>query len=264
MERRAFGATGLEIPAIGCGTWSVFDLPRRREDVAHRVVDLALDRGARLFDSSPMYGRAEGVLSRALGERRGGAIVATKIWTELRDEGRSQFARQLDLYHGRVDILQVHNLAGWDRHLDWMQHEREAGRIGLIGATHYRASAFGELAQVMRTGRIQMVQVPVNPLERECEREILPLAEDLGLGVIAMRPFAGRALFPGPDPSELAPLGVRTWSQALLKWTLSDRRVHVAIPATSHPGHASDNFEAADPPWFEQEQRQLVERLAAG
>jgi aryl-alcohol dehydrogenase-like predicted oxidoreductase len=91
---------------------------------------------------------------------------------------------------------------------------------------------------------------------------ILPLADELGLGVIAMRPFAEGSLLPGPDRSAMESLGVRGWAQALLKWTLSDRRVHVAIPATRNLAHVLDNVDAGSAPWFGQEERRLVEDLA--
>jgi aryl-alcohol dehydrogenase-like predicted oxidoreductase len=264
MEERKFGRTGLRFPVIGLGTWATFDLPLERESVAQDVVAAAMERGTRLVDSSPMYGRAEGVLARALGERRSEAIIATKIWTRSVDEGRAQFARQRELFGGRIDVEQVHNLVAWEEHLAWLDAERGQGRVGLIGATHYSRGAFTELARVMRSGRIQAIQVPLNPREREAEQEILPLAEELGLGVIAMRPLAQRGLLPGPDPRRLEPLRVKTWAQALLKWTLSDRRVHVAIPATRDPEHAAANAEAGSPPWFGPEERRLVEDLAAG
>jgi aryl-alcohol dehydrogenase-like predicted oxidoreductase len=265
VERRRFGATGLEIPVIGLGTWSVFDVPRNAEDAVRRVVTAAFDEGTRVVDSSPMYGRAEGVLSRALGDRRAGAIVATKIWTRSVEDGKEQFSRQLDLFGGRIDVEQVHNLVAWREHLDWLEGERDAGRVSVLGATHYDARAFEELVTVMRTGRIGAIQIPWNPHQREAEREILPLAEELGLAVIAMRPFGEGDLLPGPDPlalEPLAPFGIRTWTEALLTWCLSDPRIHVAIPATGDPAHARANAASGDPPWFGPQERALVERLA--
>ena len=136
----------------------------------------------------------------------------------------------------------------------------------MIGATHYSASAFGELAEVMRSGRIAAIQVPYNPLEREVELEILPLAHELGLGVVVMRRFAkGGLMRRSPTPEALTPLrdwGVETWGQALLKWSLSDPRCHVAIPATSRPGRMTDNAAAGEPPWFGTDERAYVARLA--
>ena len=245
------------------GTWSTFDVPHTEEADARLVVQAALDAGTRVMDSSPMYGRAEGVLGRALGDRREDAIVATKIWSSSVEEGRAQFAAQLDFYGGRVDLLQVHNLVAWREHLPWMEAERDAGRIGMLGATHWNPSAFGELAEVMQTGRIVAIQIPWNPLEREAEQRILPLAADLGLGVLAMRPYGeGDLLRRAPAAEDLEPLGVASWAEALLRWCLSDPRVHVPIPATRSPAHAAENAGAGDGRVFDADERALVERLA--
>ena len=266
METRVLGTSGLTVPVVGMGTWSTFDVRGDAADASARaVVDRAYAAGATFFDSSPMYGEAERVLGLALRGGRRDAQVATKIWTPSTAEGRRQAERALRFYDGFVDVYQIHNLVHWRAHLDLLESLKAEGRIAAIGATHYHASAFGELRTVMETGRIAAIQIPYNPRERDVEREILPLAADLDIGVIVMRPFAEGGLvrrMPSTrDLAPLAPFGVRTWPQALLKWILSDPRCHVAIPATSKPDRMTENAAAGDPPWFGREERDLVARL---
>jgi aryl-alcohol dehydrogenase-like predicted oxidoreductase len=266
MEERDLGRSGLRVPVVGMGTWSTFDVRGPEEAARRRVVDAALDAGARFFDSSPMYGQAERVLGAALEGRRDRALVATKVWSGDAREGRAQVEASLAFFGGRVDLFQVHNLVAWRTHLPVLERLRDEGVVAAVGATHYSPSAFGELAEVMRIGRIAAVQIPYNPWEREVEDEILPLAADLGLGVVVMRPFAQAGLMRRPpDPSALAPLrplGVDTWAQALLKWILSDPRCHVAIPATRSPEHMVEDAAAGDPPWLGSDERALVADLA--
>jgi diketogulonate reductase-like aldo/keto reductase len=267
VETRPLGDGGPEVPVVGMGTWRTFDVRGPAAVAAARkVVDAALAAGARVLDSSPMYGAAEEVLGLALEGRRDEAFVATKVWSHSAAEGRRQAERALHFFGGFVDLLQVHNLAAWPEQLALIEELRDAGRVGHAGATHYSPSAFGELAEVMRTGRLQSIQIPYNPRERAVERAILPLAEELGIGVLVMRPFGEGALMRrAPSEDELAPLrefGVETWGQALLKWSLSDRRCTVAIPATSRPERMTENAAAGEPPWFGPDERALVERLA--
>jgi diketogulonate reductase-like aldo/keto reductase len=253
MESRRLG------PVVGLGTWNTFDTD---VETAHAVVDAALDAGVRLFDSSPMYRGAERSLAAALEGRRAETTVATKIWADSLDEGHEQYERQLTWF-GRVEIEQVHNLVLWREHLPWLEREREEGHVDRLGVTHFSASAFDELAEALRTGRFQTIQLPYNPVQRDCERELLPLAADLGVAVIVMRPLAGGDLVGRQATAEeLSALGVETWPQALLKWALSDERVDVVIPATKHPRRARENAAAGTPPWLDREQRALVERIA--
>ena len=256
MEERRLG------PVVGLGTWATFD---RDATLAGEVIGSALDAGCRVVDSSPMYGGAEAAMSEVVRERRDEVTVATKIWARSLEDGRAQYRRQVEWF-GRVEIEQVHNLALWREHLEWLEPERDAGRIDQIGVTHYGAASFAELAEALETRRFDTVQLPLNPYQREAERELLPLTAELGVAVIVMRPLGGEgSVIPAPPPEELEPLrafGVETWGQALLKWALSDERIDLVIPATSSLEHARSNAAAGAPPWLGPAERELVERLA--
>jgi diketogulonate reductase-like aldo/keto reductase len=257
MEERRLG------PVVGLGTWNTFESD---EALAHEVVESAFRAGTRLYDTSPMYRGSERALGVALEDRRDEAIVATKIWAGSVDEGRAQFAAQLEWFGGRVEVEQVHNLVAWREHLGWLVAERDAGRIGRLGVTHYQASESSGLAEALKTGAFDVLQVPYNPWERIAERELLPLADALGVSVIAMRPLGGsgedgrRGI--QPSGADLASLGCESWAEALLRWALADERIDAVIPATSKAGRAAANARAGSGPRLHPDQRALVERLA--
>jgi len=267
MERRRLGSSGLDVPVVGMGTWKTFDVSSPAEvDRRRQVVDVALAAGTNLFDSSPMYGAAERVLGAALEGRRDQALVATKVWTSDDEEAERQIANALGYYGGGVDIYQVHNLVALPRRLARLARLRDEGRIRSVGITHTSSSAFPEMMEVMRSGHVTCIQIPYNALDRVAEQEVLPLAGELGIGVLVMRPVGQGALARSAPPADrlapLAPLGVRTWAQALLKWLLSDPRVSTVIPATSNPEHGRQNAEAGNPPWFGPDEREYVAQLA--
>jgi aryl-alcohol dehydrogenase-like predicted oxidoreductase len=235
MEKRVLGTSGLVVPVVGMGTWRTFDVsgPQAQAN-ARAIVEQAFALGAHFFDSSPMYGRAEQVLGQALQGRRASALVASKVWTWSDQEAQQQIKQSLRFFCGFLDLYQIHNLIRWQTHLPVLEKLKEVGTIHAIGVTHYSPASFAELQTVMNTGRITTIQIPYNPQERDVERVVLPLAADLGLGVIVMRPFGeGHLLRRPPSEAQLKPLaafGVHTWRQALLKWILSDGRCHTTIP----------------------------------
>jgi aryl-alcohol dehydrogenase-like predicted oxidoreductase len=269
MEWRDFGTTGLRVPVVGMGTWRTFDVYGKEDQAARRdLVGAALDLSVRFLDSSPMYGESERVLGASLTGQRDRAIVATKVWSHDPIEGQAQIDRALHYYEDRVDVYQVHNLVRWRDYLPVFERMKAAGTIRAAGVTHHQASAFPELAEIIRTQAIDCIQIPYNPLQREIEREILPLAAEHELAVIVMRPFGEGALLRYPPPADrLRPFerfGCATWSQVLLKWVLSDPRVTVAIPATSNLDHLRRNAAAGSPPWFGPDERAEVVRLVGG
>jgi aryl-alcohol dehydrogenase-like predicted oxidoreductase len=267
MHVRKLGSNGVEVSAVGLGTWQVLDVRgREQEEARHEVVRAALDSGITLFDSSPMYGEAERVLGDALEKYgRDRTTVATKLWTSDDREAERQIENSLGFFGGRVELYQVHNLVAVEKRLDMLERLKEEGKVRSIGATHYSRSAFPALMDVMRSGWIDFVQVPYNAADTAVMEEVLPLAQELDLGVIVMVPLgSGRLVRNAPSEEEFEPLrefGVETWAQALLKFVLSDERVSCAIPATSKPERARENARAGEPPFFGDEEREYVRQL---
>jgi aryl-alcohol dehydrogenase-like predicted oxidoreductase len=264
MERRALGRTGLTVSVIGVGTWQTYDV--RDSRTVQPVTDAVLAGGAAFFDSSPMYGAAERVLASTLGARRKDVVIATKVWAGSAREGREQIGRALEWYGGHIEVYQIHNLEGWQVHLPYLEQLKAEGKIRAIGITHWSASQFDRMGEIIATGRIDVIQVPLNPQERDVERTLLPMAAARGLGVIVMRPLAQGALARRSPPvrelSFLQAYGLETWAQALLNWGVSDPRVSVAIPATRDVGHARDNCAVGAARRFDAATRERVAALA--
>ena len=267
VERRRLGRSGVEVSVVGLGTYQVLDVRGREEEARHEVVRTALEVGITLFDSSPMYGEAERVLGDALRKYgRDRATVATKVWTSDDRAAQLQIETALNFFGGRVELYQVHNLVAVEKRLGILEELQNEDKVRSIGATHYSHSAFPSLMNVMLSGRVDFVQVPYNAADVAVAEEVLPLAEELGLGVIAMIPLgSGRLIRNAPADKDLEPLkefGIETWAQVLLKFVLSDERVSCVIPATSSPGRARENARAGEPPFFGEEEQEYVKRLA--
>lgn len=269
MERRKLGNTGITVSAVGLGTWKAFNVTAPEDKAACRaVVDEAVAGGANLYDSSPMYGHAEHVLAECLMGRRDRAVVATKVWASSPEEARRQMRDALTYYGGTVDLYQVHNLSLTQLVLGLFRQARELGQVKAVGATHYNPSMLAELLTWMESGQLDAVQVPYSLHERTVEREVLPAAERLGVGVLVMMPLEqGRLVMRAPRKSKLAPFeeyGCTTWAQVALKWVLSDPRVTAVIPATRNPHHMRENMVAGSPPWFDEDTRAKVLEVARG
>lgn len=265
VQERPLGHTGLSVPVVGMGTWKTFDVEGAERNARRRMVTEALDLGLRLFDTSPMYGLAEEVLADSLQNARDEAIVATKVWAGSKEEGLSQIHRALDLYEGTVEIYQVHNLRLWKEFLPELEKRKNRDEVRAVGVTHYNHAQFGELEEAMRTGRVDMVQVPYNLADRVVEKKILPLVEKMGLGVLVMEPLGTGAITrKEPAPELVAPFldhGITTWAQVCLKWILSDPRVTAVIPATTNPQHMRENVLAGNGHWYDEKERAAIAEL---
>ena len=249
--------TGEAIPAIGLGTWQVFDVASdaKEKAQAEETLKAFVELGGRVIDSSPMYGTSESVtgeLAAALGV---GAklFVATKVWTSGRQAGIRQMEESMrKLRVERLDLMQVHNLVDASTHLATLREWKTAGRVRYLGVTHYHAGAHADLEKIIRPGDVDFVQVNYSLAEPEAGRRLLAAAADSRTAVIVNRPFAEGAMFRrvrgGPLPAWAREIGCASWAQFFLKWILGHPAVTCAIPGTRNPKHVADNLGAASGP----------------
>jgi diketogulonate reductase-like aldo/keto reductase len=252
LERR-IPSSGEMIPALGIGTWRVFDVGASAADRApiKEVLRRFVELGGRVIDSSPMYGAAEGVVGD-VGSELGVVdrlFLATKVWTSGRQAGIAQMEQSFRrMRTQRVDLMQVHNLLDWQTHLRTLREWKAGGRVRYVGVTHYVSSAYDELEAVLRAEPLDFVQVNYSLGERDSERRILPLARERGIAVIVNRPFAEGALFSRvrgkPLPPWAAEIDCDSWAQVFLKWILAHPAVTCVIPGTGKPEHLLDNMKA--------------------
>lgn len=271
---RSIPSSGEALPVIGMGTWRTFNVgtdPVLLEERA-RILERFFARGGELVDSSPMYGSSEAVVGRLM-ERLGrfdDLFAATKVWTRDESDTREAVQRSEALWHvERFDLLQVHNLLGWEGHLATLKQMKAAGELRYIGVTTSHGRRHEELERIMASEPLDFVQLTYNILDREAESRLLPLARERGIAVIANRPYQGGHLFARfqshPLPDWAGEVGATNWAEFFLKFIVSHPALTCAIPATTQVEHLQENMGALYGTLPDESQRQRmvnhVERL---
>jgi len=250
---RPIPSSGERLPVIGMGSWITFDVGDDRRERAQRVEVLRnfFAAGGGMIDSSPMYGSSEEVIGHCLSRlaEHTGLFTATKVWTPFESHGAGQIEASRRLWGAaRFDLMQVHNLLNWDGHLRTLRARRDAGQIRYIGVTTSHGRRHETLEKVMKSERLDFVQLTYNMVNRATEKRLLPLAAERGQAVIVNRPFLRGELFDyvegHPLPPWAAEFGAANWAQFFLKWVISHPAVTCAIPATSRPDHMRENMGA--------------------
>ncbi len=253
LIHRAIPSSGEEIPVIGMGTWQTFMVEDREEELAplREVLRTFVDLGGTVLDSSPMYDPAEEVAGNLAAEL--GLLddlwVATKVWTEGRDEGVAQMEQSMaELRRENIELMQVHNLVDVEVHLETLTEWKEQGRFRYIGVTNTSSARYPAMEAILDDERLDFIQVNYSLSERASAERILPKARERGVGVLVARPFGGGDMFPavqGRDlPEWAAEFDATAWSQFFLKYIVSHPAVTCAIPATSNPDHMRENMGA--------------------
>ena len=250
---RPIPSTGELLPVVGLGSWITFNVgddPVAR-DACAQVMRNFVDAGGRMIDSSPMYGSSQEVIGYGL--RKAGlaerVFAADKVWTSS-SRAREQIEQSRRNWQlKRFDLVQVHNLLNWQEHLPALFAMKAAGEVRYVGATTSEGRRHREVEQLMRSHPLDFVQLTYNPVDREAEERILPLARERSIAVIVNRPFREgtlvRALAHQPLPPWASEIDCTSWAQIVLKFIVSHPAVACAIPATTRVDHVRENMSAA-------------------
>ena len=242
------------LPVIGLGSWITFNVGNDRvaRDACADVMRAFFAAGGRMIDSSPMYGSSQPVIGHGLAKLGAGANVfaAEKVWVGSGARGPAQIEESRRHWGvARFDLLQVHNLLGWEEHLPALLAMKAAGRLRYVGITTSEGRRHRDIEAVMRSQTIDFVQLSYNLLDRDVEQRLLPLAQERGIAVIVNRPFREGALLRDlqrhPLPAWAAEIGCDGWAQVALKFVIPHPAVTCAIPATSSVAHVRQNMGAA-------------------
>jgi aryl-alcohol dehydrogenase-like predicted oxidoreductase len=257
---RPIPRTGERLAVVGLGTAIVFDIGDDAAPRAERraVIETLLAGGARLIDTAPSYGAAESVVGDLLADlkARDKAFVATKVRAAGRDRAIAEMQQsQRRLRTERIDLMQIHNVGFVGRgeiaeQLALLREWKARGVFRYIGVTHSQsqARANDRLIEILRTEKLDFIQVNYSMAERSVEERLLPAAADTGTAVLVNLPFARARLFRAvrgrPLPEWAAEFDAATWGQFFLKYILASEAVNCVIPGTDKPEYMVDNLNA--------------------
>lgn len=262
---------GVALPLIGLGTFFTFDLvPGASRDHLKQVVRTYWDGGARVIDTSPLYGSAQYTVGTILSELGIGdqAFLSDKVWATgeyFADDShaeRSLAQSQARLWREQIDLMHCHSLTADISIIPLLSAWKKEGRIRQIGVSHNDNIYHSVLATWMERGAVDVVQLNYSIFNREAEKRLLPLAMEKGVAVHVNMPLEKARLHKivegRPVPDFARHIAPDNWSQFFLKWVISHPAVHCAIPSTSNPNHALENISALRGPLPDQAMRQKM------
>lgn len=248
-------SSGERLPVIGVGT-NAFGVSDAAEVAARREVLARLpELGGKVVDTAQSYGTSEVVI----GEQVAGIGNRAKLFLATKTAMRGDFANPkavvdksfADLRTDRIDLLQIHNLAGLDELMPTLLEYKKAGKIRYVGLTTSVDAQYPGLIAAMNRYPFDFVQVDYSIDNRSAEAEVLPLAARKRMAVLVNVPFGGRrgTNLIGKSAGKALPpwageIGVTSWAQYFLKYIVSHPAVTAAIPGTTKLRHLEDNQNA--------------------
>jgi aryl-alcohol dehydrogenase-like predicted oxidoreductase len=225
-DYRLLGRSGLRVSPLSLGTMT-FGLPPggwgSTDAEAKAMVDLYLERGGNFLDTANFYGQggSERVLAPMLKGRRDSIVVATKYSLVMRPgdpnacgNQRKNMVRAVEdsLKRLETDYIDLFYLHMWDgltpvdeilRAFDDLVRMGKIVHVGLSDTPAWQASRMQAIAELRGWAPIVAMQLPYNLAQRTVERELMPMAREMGMGVLPWSPLAGGVLSGKYDAADL-------------------------------------------------------------
>lgn len=227
------GKTNLKVSRVGFGG---IPIQRIAMDEAAGIIHKAEDMGVNFIDSARGYTISEEYIGHALRDRRDKWVIATKSMARTRDAMYSDIQTSLkNLQTDYIDLYQIHNIKEMDSYnkvlsedgaLNALIRARSEGLIGHIGVT---AHSLDMLKIIVESGSFETIMYPYNIIENQAD-EVFKRANELNIGVIAMKPMAGGALTDG---------------RLAMKYILNNTNITTAIPGMASIKELEQNVNAA-------------------
>ena len=246
------------VPVVGLGT-NNFDVGEPADIAARKEVLQGMPGlGGSVVDTAPLYGRSEAVIGSIVAElgNRDRLFFATKVMSRDSDgaDGKASIEESFRrLRTERIDLMQVHNLAGVEQLIPVLQALKQAKRIRYFGITTSNPAQHPQMMELMKRFPLDFIQVDYSIDNREVANSVLPLALERHVGVLINSPLGGRrgaaSVFSRvanrPLPDWAAAIDAQSWAQVFLKYVVSHPAVTCALSGTTQLKHLDDNLRGA-------------------
>ena len=253
IPTRPIPGTAESLPIVGFGSSKpVLESPTEGTEPIANVLRMLLEHGGRVIDTSPRTEAIDRDFGRVLQNPafRDRLFLAAKININGEQAGIDQWRQTQRLFGRRtVDLLQVESLRDIELHWPNVRAWKDAGEARYIGVTVSSNFQHPLMETFMRENRPDFVHVNYSPFENGAEESLLPLARDMGMGVLINRPFMNGTYFGRVAGKELpawaAEFDCETWAQFSLKYVLANPAVTCVLTETTNPEHMEENIQAA-------------------
>jgi aryl-alcohol dehydrogenase-like predicted oxidoreductase len=258
LIRKPIPSSKQMVPVVGLGT-NNFDVSQPADIAARKEVLQGMPGlGGSVVDTAPLYGRSEAVIGSIVAElgNRDRLFIATKVMSRDSDgaDGKASIEESFRrLRTDRIDLMQVHNLAGVEQLIPVLQALKQAKRIRYFGITTANPAQHSQMMEFMQRFPLDFIQVDYSIDNREVANAVLPLALERHVGVLVNSPLGGRRgaasvfsrVADKPLPDWAAAIDAHSWAQVFLKYVVSHPAVTCALSGTTQLKHLDDNLGGA-------------------